>query len=378
MQPGKKKSHGIGGFNNIQKIITQNNKHQLHSFSMSKHDESYKQFFSHPQMVEDLLRGFINAPWVKQLNFSTLEKVNSEYISDKKLKKRANDVVWKVCYQGQQWLYIYILLEFQSKPDPTMALRMMTYLGLLYLELYKTKQFVKDKVSGYPKLPPVLPLVLYNGKTPWHKALDVNDLVIESPLGLEPYRPRLRYCLIDENKYSNEDLIPLKNLVAALFRLEKSQNEEDIREVLRHLIDWLNMPEQLSLNRAFATWLVEIALPRQHPDTIFPEINNLEGVNSMLAETIQGWYAEAEAKGKAIGKAKGRAEGKAEGKVIGEAKTLILLLETKFTVLSDEQKQNIFKLKEEVLEKAVTYIFRATSLEDMFAYIESLVLQQRG
>jgi hypothetical protein len=38
-------------------------------------------------MVEDLLRDFINAPWVKQLDFSTLEKVNSEYISDKKLKK---------------------------------------------------------------------------------------------------------------------------------------------------------------------------------------------------------------------------------------------------------------------------------------------------
>jgi hypothetical protein len=71
--------------------------------------------------------------------------------------------------------------------------------------------------------------------------------------------------LIDENKYSQHDLVPLKNLVAALFRLEKSQSEEDIREILSHLIDWLNMPEQESLNRSFAVWLVEVALPKQHP-----------------------------------------------------------------------------------------------------------------
>jgi hypothetical protein len=78
---------------------------------MSKHDESYKRFFSHPQMVKDLLCGFVDAPWVSQLDFSTLKKVNSEYITDKKLIKRVNDVVWKVRCQDQ-WLYIYILLEF--------------------------------------------------------------------------------------------------------------------------------------------------------------------------------------------------------------------------------------------------------------------------
>ena len=89
----------------------------------------------------------------------SLEKVNSEYITDKKLIKRMNDVVWKVRCQDQ-WLYIYILLEFQSKPDATMALRMMTYLGLLYLDLYEAKEYTKDKISGYPKLPPVFPIVL--------------------------------------------------------------------------------------------------------------------------------------------------------------------------------------------------------------------------
>ncbi len=150
----------------------------------------------------------------------------------------------------------------------------------------------------------------------------------------------------------------------ALFRLEKSQSEDDIREILKLLIEWLNSPEQASLNRAFAEWLVEVALPKKHPDTKFPEIGNLEGVNSMLAETIQGWYAQAELKGEK----KGKIEGKAEG----QAKSLVLLLETKFSSLSKAQQERIYELDEILIEKAMTYIFRASSIEDMFLYIDSL------
>ena len=39
------------------------------------HDNSYKLLFSHPEMVEDLLKGLVKADWVKQSDFSTLEKV---------------------------------------------------------------------------------------------------------------------------------------------------------------------------------------------------------------------------------------------------------------------------------------------------------------
>ncbi len=49
---------------------------------MSSHDESYKLLFSHPQMVADLLQGFVQAPWVAVLDFSTLEAVQIGTISD--------------------------------------------------------------------------------------------------------------------------------------------------------------------------------------------------------------------------------------------------------------------------------------------------------
>lgn len=40
-----------------------------------EHDTGYKRLFSHPEMVADLLRGFVHEPWVAQLDLDSLEPV---------------------------------------------------------------------------------------------------------------------------------------------------------------------------------------------------------------------------------------------------------------------------------------------------------------
>jgi predicted transposase YdaD len=102
--------------------------------SASRHDPSYKALFSEPRMVEDLLRGFVPGEWVHRLDFSTLEKANAQFVSEE-LLRREDDVIWRVRFTDQGWLYVYLLLEFQSAPDPWMALRIMVYVGLLWQDL---------------------------------------------------------------------------------------------------------------------------------------------------------------------------------------------------------------------------------------------------
>jgi predicted transposase/invertase (TIGR01784 family) len=110
------------------------------------HDPSYKQIFSHPQMVRDLLRGFVKEDWVQDLDYDSLERVSGQYVSDD-LRAREDDIVWRIRQRGQ-WIYIYLLLEFQSSVDPHMAVRLMTYLGLLYRDLIKAKQLTP---AGCPR-----------------------------------------------------------------------------------------------------------------------------------------------------------------------------------------------------------------------------------
>ena len=111
-------------------------------------DNSYKHIFSHPEMVRDLIRGFVPEDWVKQLDFSTLEKAGGSYSTDD-IRDREDDIIWKVRW-GTEWLYIYIILEFQSTIDFFMSLRNMVYGGLLYQDLVKS-EIIKEG----QKLPPI-------------------------------------------------------------------------------------------------------------------------------------------------------------------------------------------------------------------------------
>src|SRR5437870_824556 len=184
---------------------------QEHGFM--DHDHSYKLLFSHREMMADLLQGFVTAEWVHTVDLTTLERVQSSQVSDD-LRDREDDIIWRVRWQDG-WLYIYLLVEFQSTVYRYMAVRLMTYVGLLYEGLIHSRQL---PLTG--ELPPVVPIVLYNGRDRWTAAQDMARLVAEAPGGLAVYRPQLRYLLIDGGRYPESVLAPLRNLVAALFRLE--------------------------------------------------------------------------------------------------------------------------------------------------------------
>ncbi|MFL6236991.1 MAG: Rpn family recombination-promoting nuclease/putative transposase, partial [Thermoanaerobaculia bacterium] len=181
-------------------------------------------------------------------------------------------------------LYLKHHIQIKSTVDPTMALRMMVYLGLLYQDLLKRGEIT---LSG--KLPPILPLVLYNGYASWGAAREVSELIEEAPGGLERYRPRLRYCLLDEMRMADSELEPLRNLVAAVFRLEKSYVTEAMERVLEAAVEWLRAPGLEGLRRSFADWVLKVLLPSRVRGVRFSEDLDLEEVKAMLAESGFSW-----------------------------------------------------------------------------------------
>ena len=322
---------------------------------MHEHDHSYKLLFSHAEMVVDLLRGFVHEAWVDHLDWTTLEKVNQSFISDD-LREREDDVIWRVRW-ADEWIYIYILLEFQSTVDPFMAVRILTYVGLLYQDLIK-----QQSLTAHELLPPVFPVVLYNGRSRWQAARNIRELIQPLPGGLEKYRPQLEYLLVDEGRFTEIELIPLHNLVAALFRLENSQTAEDIQRILTHLLEWLQTPEQNTLRRDFTTWLRRVILPRRLPHVHLPELNELQEMRNMLAETVQQWYAEAEAQGLQRGLQQGIQQ--------GEQSLFHYQLQTKFGQLAPEVEERISTLNTEALHRCAKRLLTAVTLEEVFQELD--------
>jgi predicted transposase YdaD len=270
------------------------------------HDSGYKLLYSHLPMVRDLLRGFVPGAWIEELDFSTLEKCSGSYVSDD-LRDRADDVIWRVRW-GDDWLYVYLLLEFQSSVDPWMAVRIQTYLGLLYQDLIRTRQ-----LSDAGKLPPVLPLVLYNGFETWAAAASIDALIEPAPPLLAAYRPQQGYLLLDERRLVERGALPQRNLSAALFQLEASRQPAEVMRILHALLEWLKAPQQAGLRRAFAVWFGRVFLPKRLPGVAFPPLSDLFEVHHMLTDHVDSWTEQWKNEGIAQGIEKGLVQGIEKG-----------------------------------------------------------------
>jgi predicted transposase/invertase (TIGR01784 family) len=109
----------------------------------------------------------------------------------------------------------------------------------------------------------------------------------------------------------------MRNLVAALFRLEHNRDEQDMLRVLGTLVEWLQAAEQRGLRRAFVVWIRRVLLPNRAPGMELPEFNDLQDlheVHDMLAERIKKWPEQWEERGIQKGIQKGRMEGRQEAK----------------------------------------------------------------
>jgi hypothetical protein len=62
---------------------------------MPDHDSLYHQMFGHPLMVAELLRDFVQEPWVADLDLDQMERSNARYHTDDD-QRREGDVVWRI------------------------------------------------------------------------------------------------------------------------------------------------------------------------------------------------------------------------------------------------------------------------------------------
>ena len=282
------------------------------------HDARYRTVFAFPRMVEDLLRGFAARAWAGSLDFSTLQKVPADYVSDERLSRRG-DGVWQVRFHDGR--PVLVVLEFQSSDDPRMALRILAYTSLLYQELARNEAPALDELG---RLPAVLPVVLYNGGTPWRAVREVSELIQPVDEALAAYRPTQRHHVLDERHVGTADL-PGRNLVTAVVRLGRIRSPWSVFRVTRMLRQWLRRPEDDELRRVFAAWMREIAEPFVPPGETLPPEMTLEEIEMTVAERAAEWSKQRIQEGRMRGMREGRDQGVREGMVQGLAHERTLL-----------------------------------------------------
>ena len=114
-----------------------------------------------------------------------------------------------------------------------MGVRFPTYAGMLAQRLIRQK-----KGSERIPLGPMFALLLYNGRERWTTPLEAEELFGPVPEELKPYQLRMRYWVIDMQRFSKEDLARRKNPFACLIRLEQCRSLEEVDGVVEDLLAW--------------------------------------------------------------------------------------------------------------------------------------------
>ncbi|TBU91630.1 transposase [Stutzerimonas kirkiae] len=321
------------------------------------HDTGYKLLFSNPEFVRDLLLGFVPQDWVGQVDFSSLEMLNGHYVSED-MQGRYEDMVWRLKLGDDDWVYLYLLLEFQSTPDRFMALRLLTYIGLFWQQLEKQGRLTRDG-----RLPPVLPLVLYNGFKPWRHSTRLSDLCHPAPAGLQVFQPSFDYLLIDENQYPDSELSGRRNLVAMLMRLEQAQTPQIMKAIIDELRGWLTLDDQTHLRRNIIRWIIGLVRRRTSNGRI-PPLSDLLEVSTMLAERTETWTERWVQEGMTKGLEQGREEGLEQGRKY-QATLLQRQLGRRFGPLPEWAAQRVEQAGQAQIGAWAEAIFDAPSLEEL-------------
>lgn len=319
---------------------------------MPDHDALYHRLFSHPGMVALLLREFVAGPWLDDLDLDGMERLNAKFHAETS-ERRDGDMIWRIPRLGGGDTYLVLLLEFQSTPDHWMALRSLVYAGLLWQHLLKEKRLPPDG-----RLPPIMPVVLYNGDPRWAMPLALRELVgLPETSPLWRWQPDMRYHLIDEGGFSEGDLEGRDALPALLFRLENSPDPDQVVVLADAVLAWFGRhPGFAALRSVFAEMLGGMMGPLV-ADVRVPE--GLLEVRNMLATRAETW--------KQQWLQEGKLKGEQEGRQKGEAAMLLRQLERRFGALPGWASDRIATADSVALEEWGLRVLDAGSLDDVFA-----------
>ena len=314
------------------------------------HDSFFKEIFSRPEHARDFLQNYLPADLLRLLDLSSL-KISKDTFVDPELQQHFSDLLYEVKLPNQSVALVYLLFEHKSYPEPYIAFQLLRYMTRIWEQLLKQKQ----------PLAPILPLVLYHGRSRWTVSPHFRDL-FDLPEALRPYFPDFSYQLYDLSRYDEEQLKG-QIILQVVLRLLKYSLRPEINDrlsntlaLLRQLAEKQTVMEYLYVFVRYLSQGVD-----QVDETVLQEavMNLLDEGDEFMPTLAEKWKEE----GIAIGLEQGREEGREEGRE-ATLKILRRFLTQRFGIDLDHFDELYEQCNLQTLDRLSDIAFEAESLAD--------------
>ncbi len=245
----------------------------------TKHDALFRKMFSDRENIEDFIKEFLDPELLEHLDLETLELMPDTFV-DEDLSLTAADLVWKLRFKGREYFLIF-LFEHKSYIDHRTIRQVLKYKLQIWDKLDEAaeeKKRPRAKSSKLPKLPIIMPIVLYHGKANWRfKAF--KEYFEAAPEIFYEFVPKFRIIFINLRDKSDEEILSIRASFLAstllLFRhcYDESYLVENAQLILQGMEKINNTSPRWSLVQALLTYfLSNVAKTEENTQIIYEKI----------------------------------------------------------------------------------------------------------
>lgn len=314
------------------------------------HDAFIKALLDAPERASIILRENLPAAISAKLAPADPRPLPGSYI-DPELGESQSDRLFEAELLDGRPAYIYVLIEHKSAPDPLTPLQLLGYQQRIWRRYIEHSQ--QGRAQRSRRLPPIIPLVLYNGRQEWDIPLSVLDC-IDADDDLQQSQGRFGYHVRhlrpgESDEQLSSDPTVRAGLRALAWAVAESLDWQDLVRL------WRDLPPRHALERELLRYISQVLETTEAALNRALETTRPQRAEELKMTVAQEWLA------------RGKEQGLHQGRQEGEAAIFLNLLERKFGTEARQQwQQRVSRASSEQLEAWSMRLLNAETVEEVF------------
>jgi len=136
----------------------------------SPHSEFFTDIMGRKENAQNLLKKALPEDIQEQLDLDSLRVEKGSYV-DEDQKKHFSDLIFSLNLKKGDLAKVYCLLEHKSTPEVMVSLQVLRYMVLEWHNIVKQREVVGQV------LPPIIPIVVYQGHQRWNVGRDFHSII---------------------------------------------------------------------------------------------------------------------------------------------------------------------------------------------------------